>query len=666
MDRTYFASVKTEELPARISEKVDQYYNTLRTSGQLELWRAAYRHYYGQDDKGRHVSAKPARDGQQGELSKVKVAHHRNLSLHILNLTTQSKASWEARSLNTDYDSQSACILGQQVLDWYMREKGLGRIFRSAAEIATALAGEAYVVLDWDREKGESHITDKFGQSVKAGDLDVRYFHPVDIIREYYQDEDGKSDWHIVRRRVSKFRLAAQHPDHAEKILAMGDMPSAQIDDVHTGYEGGDEDRVTVYYFFHDKSPQLPSGRRCVVVEDVAIEDGPLPFKKYNVKRMSAGDQFKTPFGYASTYDIMALNDVIDMLYSAVISNNRSFALQNIWTKPGSGVKVTDLGSGLKLWESAEKPEAIQLTSSSPESYRLIEMLEGRSETISGVNSVARGNPEGALKGSSGSALALLQSMTIQFSSGLQESYAQLVEDVGDCAVAILQTHATIERVAAIVGKHNKSRARSFCGQDLDPINRIVVDMGNPAARTAAGRLQIADNLLQQGLIRRPEQYLEVLSTGRLEPMIESEQSQLLLIKAENEALKEGRPVSVLLTDDHALHIKEHLCILDDPETRSRPEIVLALLSQEGQPGHIQEHLNMWRTMPPDLAQMLGRMAPPPPPAASPHPGGEAGGGGPPPPPSVGPQPTDELPSLPTNPLTGEQVPEPLVGAAAA
>ena len=50
-------------------------------------------------------------------------------------------------------------------------------------------------------------------------------------------------------------------------------------------------------------------------------------------------------------------------------------------------------------------------------------------ETLSGVNSVARGNPEASLQ--SGTALAMVQSQALQFMSGLQQSYIQLIEDVG-------------------------------------------------------------------------------------------------------------------------------------------------------------------------------------------------------------------------------------------
>ncbi len=663
MDNSYFAAVPPQELAARILEKADDFYQTLRTNGRLELWQSAYQHYYGLDRNGRHVSAKPARDGAQAELVRVKASHVRNLVQHLVNLTAQSRVTWEARSLNTDHKSQTSCILGQQILDWYMRERQLERLFRQAAEYSSVWS-EAYMVVDWDPEKGDPYAVDpQTGQVIKQGDTDVRVYLPIDIVREFYQDEDGRADWYIVRRYVSRHKLAAQFPTFAEQILNSAEESlgsGADLRDFTSSSSVGGSDRITVYTLYHDKCPQLEQGLKAIVAGGELIHYEPFPFRKFNVHRISTGEQVKTPYGYSSTFDLMGLNDIIDMLYSSVVSNNCNFAVQNIWTKPGAGLTRHDLGGGLQHLESAEKPEPIQLTASAPESYNLIKMLETLCETLSGVNSVARGNPDGALKGSSGSAMALLQSMTIQFASGLQQSYAQLVEQVGDTVIAVLQDHAQVPRLAAIVGQHNQSFAQEFKGSDLEPISRVVVDMGNPAAKTAAGRLQLADNLLQGGHIDA-DQYMMVLATGKLEPMTQGKQAQLLLVKKENEDLKKpvqmdpetGMPmqtVMAIMTDNHALHVQEHAAVLADPETRRQPGVVQAVLA------HIQEHMDQARAMPPDVAMLTGQQPLPAPPMPGPGPGGQQGG---PPPGPPGSEPGGQ-PALPVNPMTGEQAPGPV------
>ena len=665
----YWASVEPEELAKRVQEKVDCYYQTINSDGKLGLWKNAYRHYYGLDDNGWHTSAKAMKGGDSGELVKVKSNHYRNLAQHLINLTTQSRPSFEARSLNTDYQSQAACILGQQVLDWNMKERGLEALFRQAVEYAVALCGESFWETDWNFDAGGDYdINPATGQQVKSGEPDFRVYHAVDAIREHYQDEDGKADWFILRKKVSRFRLAALYPDQAEEIMRLPVAASTgedDLDDHNAALYTSESDRITVYKVWHERCPEMPQGLRAIVASgETLLEYGPLPKKmqRIPVRRLAPANQVKTPYGYTSCYDLMAIGDVIDMLYSAATSNNASFSVQHIWTPPGSGLKPYDLGKGMTHLESTVEPKAIQLTATAPELYNLVKMLEGQLETLSGVNSVARGNPDGALKGASGSALALLQSMTISFASGLQASYASLVEGVGDDTITNYKAHATMPQVATLVGKTNRSHTREFIGQDLDPVSKVVVDMGNPAARTAAGRLQIADNLLAQGLITDPDKYLEVLSTGRLEPVTESRMTRQMLIRSENEVLKDGGNPPVIISDLHHEHVPEHLSILDDPETRSRPDIVERVLA------HVQEHLNLWPTMDPAMAMLL-QMPQPPMPQMPQMPGQEMQGQQPAPagqPPQDAPVPegpTDGMPAMPVNPLTNERAPTPQEGA---
>jgi hypothetical protein len=166
---------------------------------------------------------------------------------------------------------------------------------------------------------------------------------------------------------------------------------------------------------------------------------------------------------------------------------------------------------------------------------------------------------------------------------------------------------------------------REFVGDDLEQINRVIVDVGNPLARTTAGRLEIANNMMQMGLIKTPQEYLSVLNTGRLEVMYQADQLELLQLRDENESLMRGEQVRVLLTDTHKDHILEHRAILADPQMRKDEKLVAAVLD------HIQEHINVWRDTSPDILMSLGQqpLAPQQPPAPEqqgpgPMPGGPA------------------------------------------
>jgi hypothetical protein len=108
---------------------------------------------------------------------------------------------------------------------------------------------------------------------------------------------------------------------------------------------------------------------------------------------------------------------------------------------------------------------------------------------------------------------------------------------------------------------------------------------------------------MRNGFIKSGQQYIQVLSTGTLEPLLESEQSQMLRIRRENEMMQDGGQVRAIMTDDHSLDIREHLSVLDNPEVRQNEQLVSNILM------HVQEHIDLAKNIDPVLSAMLGRQS---------------------------------------------------------
>jgi hypothetical protein len=260
---------------------------------------------------------------------------------------------------------------------------------------------------------------------------------------------------------------------------------------------------------------------------------------------------------------------------------------------------INSLEGALNIIEGNSKPEPLNMTATPPEVFKFVEMLVQQMETISGVNSVTRGNPEASLK--SGTALALVQSMSLQFISGLQHNYVKLIEDIGTGLINILKDYAKTPKTIALVGKNNRSLLKQFTGDEIGAISRVIVSVGNPLARTTAGRVQMAEQMLQMGLIKNPKEYFQVINTGSIETMFEGDTNELLLIKKENELLMSGKDVLADMLDSHAEHIMEHRTVMADPELRLNPELRAVVQA------HIQEHIDYLRNTDPDLLMLTGQ-----------------------------------------------------------
>jgi hypothetical protein len=185
--------------------------------------------------------------------------------------------------------------------------------------------------------------------------------------------------------------------------------------------------------------------------------------------------------------------------------------------------------------------------------------------------------------------------------------------------------------MVAISGKRNRGYMSAFKKEDIANVDRVKVDIGNPLMNTIGGRLQIADNMLDKGLVKTPQEYITVLETGNIEPMLEGMESELSLIREENDELRDGKPVQAVVFDSHLLHMQEHRQLFADPSLRNNPDQLKAAFD------HYQQHLNLYKNQDPLFAMIAGEppapQAPPPPgpPGAPPQGPQGPGPGGPPP-----------------------------------
>jgi len=612
--KTYFAARVAEETAEVLLDKATDWRNTLTTNGYLEKLKNCWAGYHGAYFTDMASGHTMTFAGEQGELAQLAVNHIRNLAQHMYVMTTSSRPSMEARAANMDYKSTAQVTLANGLLDYYMREKRLERYINKAVEFSIVM-GAGYVKVEWDATAGKVIEEDEeTGDKIYEGDIKFSNVSPMDVVFDVNR-EDTNHDWILVRTYRNKFDLAAKYPELADKILALNtksekDKYSVQI------FRKIESDEVEVWTFYHKKTDSMPDGRELVFLShDIILHDQSLPYRRIPLYRMSPNEVLGTPFGYSTLFDLLPLQEGINHLYSAIMSNNIAFATQNLFVRTGANIDITNLGGGLNIIQGSEKPETLNLLGTSQETFSFLSILEGKMEQLSGVNSVTRGTPDPAQNLRSGNSLALVQSMAIQFQSGLQNQYVQLVEDLGMAILEILQDYAMAPRVASIIGVNNKQYLIEFKNTDIEAINRVIVDVGNPLARTTAGRVQMAEQLMQMKADEFSiQQYAQVINTGRLDGMMESPVDQSNLIQAENERLMQGISVPALVIDDHKEHILRHRTVLNDIDIRMDEEKSAAIFA------HIQEHIDFARSTDPAVLTMTNQQPLPPAQAPAPAP----------------------------------------------
>lgn len=638
--------------------------------------------YYGKHQGENGVGSYSINDaGVDGEMSAVTHNKFRSLIKHNLSYTVTQKPSWDPRAKNSDVKSLQQARLGGNILDAYLTEKRLGRYMNQAAERAL-VAEKGYVIAGWDPTQGKPFATqpvsgadgkpvlDQNGQPkmkiVHEGDIDVTSVRWESVIYDVNLRDWTKRRWNTYKLYENKWDLAARHPDKADEIIKCSadedfgysaSFPRAKFEEKEIN------DIIPVFYFQHLKTDGTPSGRFFKHLGNKTwLYDGPMPYRRLGVFRITPGDEFDTCEGYTDAFDQMALQEALNVFYSIAFSNLQAFAGQKLWLPEGCEISPSALDDGMVILKGGvpgSEPKVLNLTSIPKELADIIGLFQKSMVEGMGLNSVVTGDPDHGLK--SGTALGRMQAMAIQYASNFQRSWAELQEDVGTFIIELLQDFANTPRMLALSGTANKGAMQSFTGKDLGAIERVAVDLGNPLSRTAAGRIELADKLYERGEINGRE-YIQVIQTGTLDPIAEEKQADVELVQKENELLRDGKPVRALVGDGHLYHMEKHRCVINDPQIRTwaaegdpnAAAIIQAALA------HIQEHEALYNTQSP-IFSIIAKEPPAPQPMMPPPGAPMAGPGGPPPPqggpapepvpPEAGPPAAEAPPVPPMNPV---------------
>lgn len=612
----YFANLETKQCAYEIWSRIEEYFNEMRRTGRLALYRNSYTNYY----MGWLYRASMYRSGEQGELTRSFWNHERNLLRHLKVQTCQNKIAYKAQVKNSNSRSANLIEFANGLAERYATDSlyDLDSKGRQSVE-DTLVFGDSAIVGLWNTFLGTPVAQDpETGQLLRDGDMEYFNVTPMDRIVNCSVQSRGAIQWQVIRRWVNKYDLAAMYPKMAPTVVLFNDTESSYATKI-VSLIHHDRETVPVFYFFHDKTPAVPQGRLLIMADPTCIfEDKPLDMgegqKGYdhvpvydNLVETING----SPYGYTVAFDLIPLQQALNELVSAVTSNNMNFATQCVMAMKGSNLQWQELASGMSFIEydpkvgDKGKPEALNLLHSQPETYKFIEMHIQNMETLAGISSMVRGNPSQDV--TSGQYAALVTVQSVLFNSGLQKAYSRLMENVMTGTIKTIKKNMIGKKVARIVGETSEPYLKEFTKADIMDIESIGVELTNPMLQTPAGKMAMADNLMKTGLIKDAQQYIGVYTQGDLPQLYRRQETQLKLVKQENESIMNGQCPEVAVTDNHVMHILEHTQVFDNIEARLNPNSphVIAGIA------HVQKHINcLAGGIDPVTKQVVGQINP--------------------------------------------------------
>jgi hypothetical protein len=584
---TYFAVMSVEDLLQECERRTRDYEDYVLRTGKLTTWRTNWEMWNRSDMK---IGIRFG--GDRGQYKLIESNIYRSIVTGLVSTIANQRPSFQPEAINDDHKSMSQDIVFDSVSNYYLKVKHLEDSYKKGLTYGLVM-GEGWLFEKWNADIGEvtDTVQDPTGKEVpvKEGDAQFAIVPPMDVIRDYTR-MDVDNDWYIVREYLNKWDLIAQRPDLMDELKGYS-MPTTlqrfrfgHIVDAQTS----NSDLIPVYWFIHRKTPACPEGRITQYVDaDTWILDTAMPYDEIPLYPMMPDETLLNNFGSTVMTSLVKLQYAYDKTLSVIVTNQQAFAITNIVIDESTQTKPEQVIEGLNFIKTNMKngvPVGLELCKTPAEVFKFLELLESQMEKLSGLPSILRGQPPTGVE--SGTAMAFLQAQALVFNSPIQQAYISFLERSATGLFNMLKSFANTKRMITIAGASKSPYMGEFSGADLSNISRVIVSAGNPATRSEAGKLQIAQDLMAKGLIKDANQYFEVLATGQLDPMTEGPEAENMLIIKENEQLRRGLPQVAAPWDNHANHIPQHFVIMMDPTLRQKQnDPVMAAVMQ-----HVMSH----------------------------------------------------------------------------
>lgn len=358
-----------------------------------------------------------------------------------------------------------------------------------------------------------------------------------------------------------------------------------------------------VLEYFERPNRDFPQGRHAIIVGDVCVHLGILPYKcnkdgrrGYPFAHQKCLVQPGTLWGASLIERLIPVQRDYNAVRNRINEYLARMAIGNIAVEADSLVDDTVLDTGLPpgqileykqgstppQWMAAQEVPATLLAQ--------VGELFNEFVNISGVSEMSRtGQTPASI--SSGTALEILKEQDDTRLALTAENLRACYTEIGRQWIRLYRQFVTYPRLSRIVGEDSGDVMTILWSRNDLTSDDIVIDTDNEMTNTPAQRKQMALDLINAGMFTDPDtgrmtretraKLLEIFEMGNWESAIDLDERHIARAQRENLELEKEELPRVMSMDDHQLHIIEHTKYALSAEYRRlaamRPDLASAL-----------------------------------------------------------------------------------------
>jgi hypothetical protein len=623
----YWPLRKGDDVVSAYKKKRQRYFNAIENKGLRRIYEIGYCQYYGLNPNaiGDMATQTLAFVGENNEFLRFRINEFRSFVKQQIAMARGERPAFKGMGINTDYTTLAQIQSSDQVIA-YLYQTGTGEMLEHEALEANAVVGMGCAHLQWDFDGGDevdvelpdpdggmvpqqhpqgfyemvpATVTTPMKSGLPTATLHFPWESPCDP-----DVRGGKHAWRSIRERRCKFELAEEYEEHADDLIAMQMESDTFSSHALFGFDlgGANEDDIMVDHVYIARCKLLPRGRYMGIAGDILLWDEELPIDEIPIVDLCSARYMGASLGYCDNWDLIAPQEMRDQLCSDAASNFTKFGRPMIVADEGLLLDQRLVSRGHYIWTKppgTEFPKATQFEPMPPGFMEFLGYLHQRDQSLTGQNSVTRGQPDKNV--TSGEMAALFHSLAFEFRSAEQAALYAFRKGVANMFLTFVRRYAQAPFLAEVTGHSERPFLKEVEKDTLSGIKRVILEPVSSLSRSTAGRLTVANVLMKVPDPKQRAALQKGIETGQWGDFCKKDRNSDLRVTWENEQLAQGIPCRVLASDNPFEHLPGHLADIDarSDEINGNPAAAQAYLE------HCMEHLQQYQLLNPNLARVL-------------------------------------------------------------
>lgn len=440
------------------------------------------------------------------------------------------------------------------------------------------IAGEKFMFIKWNPDKGEEIERDPKSQSAKGpngspivgsvfqGDVDVYLKSTLEVFPQQVKS------WDKVEYI---FEIEFEQVDKLQKLYPEKKADITQTSNRAYNFETMEDEEMEGYTmkvnFFHRKTVFVPQGYECCFVEKAILKKGPFTYKKMKglpCLQLSDVENEGELAGDALLNKTKSIASQVNNLTNVIIKH-LAMAGSAKWFIDGGSTDEASLNNDIsivKLKPGSRDPRLLQANPVSAQAFEFRKELRQEFYDYNKSNSIVRGEPPAGVD-----AFVAMQFLSESENRRVSRDVSAINHFVRDMYQMILNVcgqfyKPTDKRTMYLLGENNQWEIKSYKPETLTKTYSIVMQESTALPESKALRTQfILDMAKTLPNFFTNEQLSEMLGFSQAAKFNDLMALSARAAEKENELMMEGKEIPQPMQHEmHHVHWKSHMMQIQD------------------------------------------------------------------------------------------------------